>query len=139
MGQLFCDCHNLTNINLSSFDTKNVNNMRGMFSNCFKLNSIDLSSFDTKNVNDMSGMFSSCLVLNNINLSSFDIKNVNNIVGMLYNCDNCKTLNNIISEDTIKKEIKRSIGFRDCFRFIGCGDYEKLIRDINNIFNHKNK
>ena len=132
MGQLFCDCHNLTNIDLSSFDTKNVNNMKGMFSNCYNLNTIDLSSFDTKNVNNMKGMFSNCLSLNNINLLSFNIKNVNDIVGMLYNCENCKTLNNIISEDTIKKEIKRSIYFRDWACIIGDPD-EKFISDLNNI------
>ena len=31
--------------------------MAGMFDGCFALNSIDLSNFDTKNVNDMSYMF----------------------------------------------------------------------------------
>ena len=139
MGQLFCDCHNLTNLDLSSFDTKNVNNMSGMFSNCFKLNSIDLSSFDIKNVKSMSGMFSSCFVLNNINLSSFDIKNDTEIKGLLYNCDKCKTLNNIISEETIKKRIKISIGFRDWACFIGEPNYENVINNINNILNNKNK
>jgi len=85
-GYMFFGCSNLTNIDLSSFDTKNVNNMSAMFSNCSNLTNIDLSSFDTKNVNNMSHMFSWCSNLTNIDLSSFDTKNVNNISLMFCGC-----------------------------------------------------
>ena len=34
MSYMFYNCSNLTNINLSSFDTKNITNMINMFSNC---------------------------------------------------------------------------------------------------------
>ena len=34
---MFCGCNNITNLNLSSFDTKNVTNMNHMFFCCKKL------------------------------------------------------------------------------------------------------
>ena len=64
--QKFNGCDNLTNINLSNFNTKNVMNMSKMFSNCFKLTNINLSNFNTQNVMNMSGMFSKCNNLTNI-------------------------------------------------------------------------
>jgi len=45
---MFDGCSNLTNINLSSFDTKNVTNMGSIFSGCSNLTNINLSSFNTK-------------------------------------------------------------------------------------------
>jgi len=71
---MFGGCSNLTNINLSSFDTKDVTNMSYMFGGCSNLTNINLSSFDTKNVTNMSYMFGGCSNLTNINLSSFDTK-----------------------------------------------------------------
>ena len=84
MSYMFYNCSNLTNIDLSSFDTKNVTNMSYMFSYCSNLTNIDLSSFDTKNVTDMSSMFNYCSNLTNIDLSSFDTKNVTNMSNMFY-------------------------------------------------------
>jgi len=86
MSSMFCDCFNLKNIDLSSFDTKNVTNMSHMFSCCFNLINIDLLSFDTNNVTNMSHMLSSCYNLTNIDLSSFDTKNVTNMSHMFYGC-----------------------------------------------------
>ena len=51
------DSGRMTTINLSSFDTKNVNSMYCMFENWCNLSSVDLSSFDTTNVTNMFGMF----------------------------------------------------------------------------------
>ncbi len=59
MSNMFCDCSNLTSLDLSNFDTSNVTDMSFMFRDCRNLISLDLSSFDTSNVTDMSGMFRS--------------------------------------------------------------------------------
>ena len=48
--------------------------MSYIFSWCPSLKNIDLSSFDTKNVKDMSGMFLCCEFLENIKISSFYIQ-----------------------------------------------------------------
>ncbi|WP_368667998.1 BspA family leucine-rich repeat surface protein, partial [Pseudomonas sp. Kh13] len=48
-----------TSLDLSSFDTSSVTNMRCMFRYC-SATSLDLSSFDTSSVTDMSYMFRYC-------------------------------------------------------------------------------
>ena len=90
---MFYGCINLINIDLYSFNTKNANNMSNMFGNCSKLKNLDLSSFNTKNVIDMSGMFNDCSNLANINLSSFDTKNVTKMFCMFQGCSNLKSIN----------------------------------------------
>ena len=83
---MFSSCSSLNSIDLSSFNTTNVNNMSGMFSDCDSLKSIDLSSFNTTNVNNMSYMFSRCYSLESIDLSSFNTTNVNNMSDMFSGC-----------------------------------------------------
>ena len=48
--------------------------MSWIFSHCWKIINIDLSSFDTKNLTDMNHILAQCLKLSNINLSSFELK-----------------------------------------------------------------
>ena len=73
---MFYNCRNLINIDLSSFDSKNVTRMGNMFRFCYNLKNIDLSFFDIKNVTDLNCMFQNCENLININLSSFCSKNI---------------------------------------------------------------
>ena len=65
---MFNGCSSLKSIDLSSFNTSNVNNMSCMFNVCSSFESIDLSSFNTSNVNDMSFMFSFCSSLQKENI-----------------------------------------------------------------------
>ena len=58
MSNMFYNCHALTTLNVSNFDTQNVTNMSNMFTDCSALTTLDVSNFDTKNVTDMSWMFS---------------------------------------------------------------------------------
>ena len=78
---LFYDCDNIINIDLSSFNTKNVTNMSSMFDNCENLTNINLSSFDTKNITEMNFMFDCCLKLKNssINYNKNDSKIFNQL------------------------------------------------------------
>ena len=64
-----------------------------MFSRCSSLTSIDLSSFNSSNINDMVGMFSDCSSLKSIDLSSFNSSNINNLRGMIYKCPYLKKEN----------------------------------------------
>ena len=54
---MFSYCSNLTNIDLSNFDTKNAIDMRKMFYNCSNLANIDLSRFDFAKVERMDDIF----------------------------------------------------------------------------------
>lgn len=60
MGYMFWSCSELTNLDVSGFDTGNVKNMRGVFCGCGKLTSLDISNFSTQSVTDMNRMFAGC-------------------------------------------------------------------------------
>ena len=49
MNRMFYHCENLTNIDLFSFDTKNVNNMSDMFSGCSNLKSVKINNINLNN------------------------------------------------------------------------------------------
>ena len=85
-SNMFSKCYNITEINLSHFDTSRVTTMKNMFSNCKSLNSLDLSNFNTSLVTDMNQMFSGCSVLNSLDLSSFNTKNVKYLNNMFEEC-----------------------------------------------------
>ena len=87
---IFLDCKNLIKLDLSNFETKNVNDMSYMFSCCENLNELNLSNFETKNVNNMNSMFFECKSLKELNLSNFETKNVNNMRSMFNRCQNLK-------------------------------------------------
>ena len=76
MYGMFHACENLTNLDISSFDTSKVKSMSLMFRGCAKLISLDVSSFNTSNVTDMTMMFQSCESLTELNLSNFDTSSV---------------------------------------------------------------
>ena len=65
---MFGGCSSLQSINLSSFNTTNVEDMYEMFRECSSLQSINLSSFNTTNVKDMSRMFCRCSSLKKENV-----------------------------------------------------------------------
>ena len=58
MSNMFCKCSSLTSLNLSNFNTNNVNNMSYMFCDCSSLTYLNLSDFNTNNVYNMSRIFS---------------------------------------------------------------------------------
>ena len=57
LNQMFKDCSNITEIDLSNFDSSNINNMFGTFQNCLSLTSINLENFNTSKVKGMQEMF----------------------------------------------------------------------------------
>ena len=63
---MFNECYSLKSIDLSSFNTSTVVNMKKMFMGCSSLNSIKLSSFDTSE--DMEKILDSRLDLTNENI-----------------------------------------------------------------------
>ena len=92
-GFMFYDCINLTEIDLSHFNSKKVKNMEYMFYYCEKLKKINLSNLNTTNVTNMNCMFYRCNNLTEINLKSFDTRNVINMSYMFSHCKNIISLN----------------------------------------------
>ena len=75
---MFHFCRNLTTVDLSSFNTKNVTDMSNMFNNCWKLKEINLSNFESNKVQNMQWMFYWCGELLAVDFSKFYLKKVNN-------------------------------------------------------------
>ena len=89
MSQMFglSDNSNITELDLSSFNTNNVTDMSSMFSGCKALTTLDLSNFNTFNVTNMEGMFRICAALTTIYVGdNWDISNVTNSKSMFSGC-----------------------------------------------------
>lgn len=93
LASLFAGCKNLTDVDLSKFDTSKVTNMSAMFAGCKSLKKIDVSKLNTSNVKNMSGMFRGCKSLKKLDASKFDTSNVKDMSEMFYECRSLKTLN----------------------------------------------
>ena len=83
---MFIGCYNITEINLSNFNTSQVTTMFSMFAHCSSLTSLDLSNLDTSQVNNMYGMFQNCSSLTSLNLSDFNTSQVTNMNQMFADC-----------------------------------------------------
>ena len=90
--KMFYNCYNLTEINLSNFDSRNIEDTDYMFYGCSSLTSIDLSSLDTSNVASMSHMFYGCSSLTSIDLSSFETLNAGSMSQMFYGCSSLTSI-----------------------------------------------
>ena len=73
--RLFDNFKNITSLDLSSFETKNVTNMEYMFAQCSSLESLDLSMFDVSNVKLIFEMFWKCSSLTTLDLSNWNLLN----------------------------------------------------------------
>ena len=92
MDGMFSSCHSLASLDLSNFDTSAVTNMSLMFFNCFSLTSLDISNFETSAVTNMDRMFSSCHSLTSLDLSNFDTSAVTNMGSMFSSCHSLTSL-----------------------------------------------
>jgi len=93
MYDMFSNTHNLISLDLSSFDTQNVTVMKDMFYNTYKLKTINLSSFDTRNVADMRGMFKDSRTLEALDLSNFDTSKATSMTEMFSGASSLTSLN----------------------------------------------
>lgn len=89
MSFMFSGCKNLKNVNsLSKFDTTNLRKTTAMFAGCEKLESIgNISTWKTTELADASNMFMKCRNLDNIgNLAEWDTENLKQVNGMFFAC-----------------------------------------------------
>ena len=110
---MFRNCQTIRSIDLSSFDSSEVEDMSRMFFKCIYLEELKLSNLDTKNVSNMEAMFQKCKSIEKIEFpQSFITNNVKNISLMFHDCNNLNNIN--ISFDTQKVENMRGL-FQNCF------------------------
>ena len=113
MSSMFANCQNLTNLDVSGFNTENVTNMQEMFDYCKSLTSIEFgNNFDTSKVTNMAYMFSGCSSLISLNLSNFDTSACLNMYRMFNYCLSLITIkwNNWNTSNVTNMEEM----FRDC-------------------------
>ena len=85
---MFYECKNLSNINITNFNYKNVKNMDYMFYYCSNLNnSIKINNTNKKTLWNMNYMFYYCEKINYIELSNFDVSDLSDT---FYNCTSRK-------------------------------------------------
>ena len=91
--QMFLELKELTTVDFSNFDTGIVTNMRGMFLDCTKLTEVkNITSWNTKNVEDMEFLFKDCPSLVSLDLSGWDTSKVKILYGTFYNCSGLTSL-----------------------------------------------
>ena len=93
MEGMFAGMSNLSTLNLSNFDTSQVTSMEGMFGNIPSLINLNLSNFNTSKVTNMDSMFVGMHSLTNLDLSNFDTSQVTNMYYMFSDISNLATLN----------------------------------------------
>ena len=122
MSEMFNGCSSLKSINLTNTNTFNVKYMNNMFSGCSSLKSLDLTNINTFNVKYMNNMFSGCSSLKSINLSNFETLNINSMNNMFYGCSSLKSLD-LSNFETLNINSMN-------FMFSGCSSLKSL--DLSN-------
>ena len=109
---MFYECKDITEMDLSNFDSSNVNGMTGMFRGCSSLTSINLFNFDTSQVIFMGQIFYGCSSLTSLDLSSFNFTNVEHTDNMFNGCSSLTSINLINFVTPNLKGMGRM--FQDC-------------------------
>lgn len=143
MSNMFYGCSGLTSLDLSMFNTSNVENMCGMFTHCTSLNNltqnfdtskvktfeslfaytafsqIDVTNFNTSSATTMSNMFGRMQQLTSIDIGNFDTRNVINISAMF---ENDISLINLVGEENL--DLSNCDTMRGMFK--GCSILEAI-------------
>ena len=90
---MFFQCSNITEIDLTNFNTSEIADMSNMFNGCKSLISLNISNIDTSRVKNMEMMFLGCSSLISLDLSNFDTSLVTNMYCMFEKCSSLVTLN----------------------------------------------
>ena len=135
MSYMFNNCSSLTSLDLSNFNTSLVADMFGIFSGCSSLISIDLSNFNTTSVFDMGSMFSNCSSLIFLDLSNFNTSYVSLMDYMFYGCSSLTSLD--LSNFNVSLVYLMEYMFYGCssLAFLDLSSFNSsLVRIINNMF-----
>ena len=124
MSSMFAECKELEYLDLSNFNTSNVNDMSGMFNKCRELKEIKgINNFNTSKVTTMRAMFGDCNELKNLNLSNFNTSNVKNMFRMFGECFELEYLD--LSNFNTSNVTDMSYMFSKCYKL-------KEIKGIDN-------
>ena len=97
MSEMFQNCNQVTELDLTGFYTSNVTKMNKMFNKCNMLEYVNVSTFDTAKVTTMEVMFGNADGTNNrklktLDISSFHTDSLTNVVDMFLRCVELETI-----------------------------------------------
>ena len=92
MISTFNGCNNLTELNCSTWNTGKVYNLQLAFLNCNSLVTIPVRDWDTRSVMYMDKTFMNCTSLVNLDVSKWDTSKVVELTNTFYHCSSLKTL-----------------------------------------------
>ena len=92
MISTFNGCTNLTELNCSTWNTGKVYNLQLAFYNCNSLETIPVRDWDTRSVMYMDKTFGNCTSLVNLDVSKWDTSKVVELTNTFYHCSSLKTL-----------------------------------------------
>ena len=93
MMQMFVGLYSCTSLDLSTFDTRNVTSMYQMFAHDRSLVNLNLANINTSQVTNMAGMFDDLLNVISLDLSNFNTSNVTDMSSMFAETHKLKILN----------------------------------------------
>jgi len=135
MEQMFKGCISLTSINLINLNTSLVDDMRDLFADCISLKSLDLSNFSTESVTLISRMFYNCSSITSLDLSNFDTSKMIKMDSMFAYCNSITSLD--LRNFNTSKVIDMSSMFRDCksLIFLNLNNFDtSSVTDMNRMF-----
>lgn len=92
LQSMFYDCSGLTSLNLTGWNTSNVMYFSNMFYRCSNLTSLDVSGFDTSSARSLKSMFAYCKKLTSLDLSNFDTANVTDLNDLFIGCEQLQSI-----------------------------------------------
>jgi len=141
MKAMFQNCHEITFLDLSNFDTSNVTNMSFMFTGCNSLKEIKgINKLITNKVIEMEGMFLYCKELEYLDLSDFDTSNATSMKNMFSKCYKLKEIKGI-NKFITKKVNDLSSMFNQCktIERLDLSSFEiSNVKDMSNMFSECN-
>ena len=90
---IFYKCTDITEVDMTNFDTSLITDMSEMFSMCYSLNSLNVENLNTARVKTFRYMFFECTSLTSINLESFTNPTATSLYRMFYNCIKLEYIN----------------------------------------------
>ena len=133
--QMFSSCVEITEIDLTNFDTSDVTDMGGMFESLTYLTSLVISNLNTKKVKLMDNMFYNCNGLSSINLASFETSLVTSFKYMFYGCSSLKSINLINFETENVDDIDSMFYNNNALTSIDLSSFNtQSLTKMNNLF-----
>ena len=88
----FSGCNNLTEINCSRWNTSKVTNIQSMFAGCSSIQTIPVRDWVVSNLGYADNAFSNCTALTTLDVSKWDTSNLRATSSMFSNCRSLNTI-----------------------------------------------